>query len=183
MNASGHCYEAGAHQLGARVRLPTIMLPSTLGGALDPNTLKGAAVIYVYPWTGRPGVANPPGWDEIPGAHGSTPQAEGFRDHYRAFREAGWDVYGVSGQTAAWQREFSDRLALPFALLSDSTFALANALNLPRFSTGGIAYLNRLTFFVRDGAIIETIYPVLNPAGQAAAVLTRIGAPGLIVKP
>jgi hypothetical protein len=31
-------------------------------------------------FAGLPGLPNPPGWDDIPGAHGSTPQTEGFRD-------------------------------------------------------------------------------------------------------
>ena len=38
----------------------------------------GRAIVFVYPWTGRAGVANPPDWDDIPGAHGSTPETEGF---------------------------------------------------------------------------------------------------------
>lgn len=30
-------------------------------------------LVFVYPRSGRPGVANPPGWDAIPGARGCTP--------------------------------------------------------------------------------------------------------------
>jgi hypothetical protein len=32
--------------------------------------------------TGRPGQELPPGWDDIPGARGCTPQACSFRDHH-----------------------------------------------------------------------------------------------------
>ena len=42
-------------------------------------------LMIVYPWTGRPGHPNPPDWDVIPGAHGSTPELEGFRDRAAAF--------------------------------------------------------------------------------------------------
>ena len=51
--------------------------------------LAGMAIVYCYPWTGRPGLPNPPDWDDIPGAHGSTPQAEGFRDLYAGFQQVG----------------------------------------------------------------------------------------------
>lgn len=33
-------------------------------------------LVFVYPRTGQPGVANPPGWDAIPGARGCTPVSE-----------------------------------------------------------------------------------------------------------
>lgn len=154
--------------------LPAIPLRSTLGGTVDLSAFPGQCVVYFYPWTGRPGTPNPPGWDHIPGAHGSTPQAEGFRDRYARFQAAGWAIYGVSGLTSDWQREFADRLKLPFALLSDHGFAFAEALNLPRFSTGGVAYLERLTLLVRDGAIVETVYPVANPASHATEILDKL---------
>ena len=54
------------------------------------------AIVYCYPWTGRPGLPNPPGWDDIPGAHGSTPQAEGFRDLYAGFQQVDAAVFGLS---------------------------------------------------------------------------------------
>ena len=41
-------------------------------------------MLYIYPRTGVPGVDAPPGWDQIPGARGCTPQSCGFRDHFAA---------------------------------------------------------------------------------------------------
>jgi len=134
----------------------------------------GSAIVYVYPWTGRPGHPNPPNWDDIPGAHGSTPQAEGFAALHAQFAQAHYDIFGISGQTSAEQAEFSARLNLPFALLSDHGFGFADALRLPRFTTGGVAYLSRLTLIVRDGAIIACIYPVERPASHASEILERI---------
>ena len=174
MSAPDPVDERGAAHLAVGLRLPDIALPSTSGGFVRPVLIAGPAIVYVYPWTGRPGWPNPPGWDDIPGAHGSTPQAEGFRDHHLHYRAAGYDVVGVSGQTQEEQREFADRLGLPFALLSDHGFALADALALPRFETGGVTYLKRLTLIVREGAIAGTIYPVLRPAEHARELLARL---------
>ena len=38
-------------------------------------------VLYIYPRAGRPGRPSPPGWDDIPGARGCTPESCAFRDH------------------------------------------------------------------------------------------------------
>jgi peroxiredoxin len=163
--------DGAARHLKPGMGLPDIALPSTHGGATSLAALSGTLVVYVYPWTGRPGSPNPPNWDDIPGAHGSTPQAEGFRDLYEAYRALGVGIYGVSGQDTAYQREFSDRLGLPFVLLSDETETLQRALSLPVFITGGKSYLKRLTLITRNGKIARVIYPVADPAAHAEEVL------------
>jgi peroxiredoxin len=130
--------------------------------------------VFIYPWTGRPGLPNPPQWDDIKGAHGSTPEAEGFRDAYESFRSAGLDVLGMSGQTTADQQEFSARVRLPFPILSDDAGALRQALRLPTFETGGVIYLKRLTLIVHDGQIERTIYPVHPPHTHASELLATL---------
>lgn len=135
------------------------------------RTLATPAVVYVYPWSGRPGVSDPPGWDDIPGAHGSTPETAGFRDHYEAFKALGVAVLGLSTQASAHQREFVDRLGVPFAILSDADLAFQKALRLPTFAAGGTDYLRRLTLVVRDGRIVHVFYPVHPPQTHAAEVL------------
>lgn len=166
--------DGATNHLTAGLVLPDVALASTQGGTVSLRSLTGTSLIFVYPWTGRPGFPNPPNWDDIPGAHGSTPQAEGFVALHEQFSAAGIHVFGISGQTSAEQAEFAARLNLPFALLSDHGFAFADALRLPRFTTGGIAYLTRLTLIVRDGVILETVYPVMRPGEHAAEVLARL---------
>ncbi len=53
--------------------LPDVVLAATDGSDVSLARLAGRWVIYVYPMTGRPGVALPEGWDGIPGARGCTP--------------------------------------------------------------------------------------------------------------
>jgi hypothetical protein len=56
--------------------LPPVILHSTAGGEVALDQLPpGRTLIYVYPMTGRPGVALPEGWDQIPGARGCTPES------------------------------------------------------------------------------------------------------------
>src|ERR1700754_1104793 len=64
--------------------MPHLELQSPGGATVRLDALgAGRTVIYIYPLTGRPGTDLPDGWDSIPGARGCTPEACGFRDHYR----------------------------------------------------------------------------------------------------
>jgi peroxiredoxin len=168
--------DGGARHLGPGVALPDVALPATDGKARSLAGLAGRWVVFIYPWTGRPGLPNPPAWDDIAGAHGSTPEAEGFRDRYETLREIGFDVLGLSGQTTADQHEFAARIRLPFPLLSDARGRLRAALGLPAFETGGTTYLNRLTLVLRDGLIERVVYPVHPPHTHAADLLASLAA-------
>jgi peroxiredoxin len=167
--------DGGARHLRRGRRMPALELPTTAGRSVSFAGLAGTAIVYCYPWTGRPGLPNPPEWDDIPGAHGSTPEAEGFRDLHAGFRQANAQVFGLSTQTTAYQRELVERLALPFELVSDERFALQRALALPTFATDGVTYLKRLTLALRDGRIERVYYPVPLPAAHAREVCAWLG--------
>src|SRR5690348_11027316 len=93
-----------------RMRLPAIALPSTADRQVVLARQPGRTIVYCYPMTGRPGVALPPGWDQIPGARGCTPESCGFRDHHRELAALGAPVYGLSTQNTDYQREAVNRL-------------------------------------------------------------------------
>jgi peroxiredoxin len=168
--------DGGAKHLMAGLALPSIRLKATDGPAIDLAKSPGWSVVYIYPWTGRPGVPNPPAWDSIPGAHGSTPESGSFRDLYPGFRRQGARVFGLSGQSPEEQREFAGRMGLPFPLVSDARLAFADALRLPRFETGGVIYLKRLTLIVRNGTVARVFYPVGIPPAHPAEVLDALAA-------
>lgn len=160
--------------LAPGARLPPLALPATDGGMIDIAALPGRSLVMVYPWTGCPGRPNPPNWDEIQGAHGSTPELEGFRDRHADFVRLGISLFGLSRQTTDYQRELVARLALPFPILSDAEGRFAGALRLPSFITGGEVYLKRLTLLIGDGCIERVFYPVPDPAGHADEVLRAL---------
>ncbi|MGE0052966.1 MAG: peroxiredoxin [Hyphomicrobium sp.] len=168
--------DGGAKHIIPGTRLPDVALTATRGAAVNLARYQERAIVFVYPFTGTPGEANPPSWDDIPGAHGSTPEAEGFRDCYPAFQVRGYEVFGLSAMASTHQRVFAARTGLPFLLLSDVDFAFADALELPRFETGGLSYLKRLTMVVRDGVIYRCIYPVHPPDTHAATLLAELSA-------
>ncbi len=158
--------------------LPAVELAATDGSRVRLDALgPGRTVLYLYPMTGRPGVAPPDGWDAIPGARGCTPEACAFRDHHADLLAAGAArVYGLSSQSTGYQREAVERLHLPFAMLADEPLALAGKLDLPTFSAAGQTLYKRLTMIVRDGTVEHVFYPVFPPDRHAEQVLSWLRA-------
>jgi peroxiredoxin len=135
---------------------------------------RGKVVCVVYPYTGRPGVPDPENWDNIPGAHGSTPQLLVFSKRYREFQNKQVKVLGVSLQDSPWQKEFVDRNALAFPLLSDALGKFSSALALPRFKAGTREFLTRITLILDEGIISAVRFPVDAPADDADRCLEML---------
>jgi peroxiredoxin len=163
----------GAAARLAGMRLPDIALQATDGSTVSLAALPGRTVVYAYPRTGEPGKAMlVPEWDQIPGARGCTPQSCAFRDHYTELKRAGADqVFGLSTQSTAYQKEMAERLHLPFPVLSDERLALTRALRLPTFEAGGLTLIKRLALVVDAARIAHVFYPVFPPDRSAADVL------------
>jgi peroxiredoxin len=152
-------------------------LQATSGASVDLAALPGRTVVYAYPRTGRPDIANPEGWDMIPGARGCSPQSCSFRDHFAELRTLGVrQLYGLSTQDTAYQSEAVQRLHLPFPMLSDEHLRLANALGLPTFQADGMTLLRRFTLVIDDGTITHVFYPVFPPDQSASAVIEWLSA-------
>jgi peroxiredoxin len=160
------------------MRVPPKALAATDGTEVDLSALAARTVVYAYPRTGRPGEPSlVEDWDLIPGARGCTPETCGFRDHHAELAAAGARVFGLSTQESDYQREVAERLALPFALLSDNRFELTHGLGLPTFDVAGHTLLKRHTLVIRDGTVEHVFYPVFPPDRHAGEVLAWLGAP------
>jgi peroxiredoxin len=156
-------------------RLPDVELQATDGSAVNPSRIACACVFFCYPFTGRPNHPNPQGWDDIPGAHGSTPQALAYSDLAGKFAARQVQVFGISFQDAEWQNEFAVRTRLKIPLLSDFAKKFSGALALPTFLAGAEVFLKRITLVARDGAIITVRFPVANPELDARETLGLLG--------
>ncbi|MFK4259897.1 peroxiredoxin [Agrobacterium tumefaciens] len=163
-----------AHLIG--MRFPSITLSATDGANVDLSQ-GGLTVIYAYPRTSPASGGAIEGWDAIPGARGCTPQSCAFRDHFAELKALGVErLFGLSTQDTEYQKEAANRLHLPFPLLSDSALLLADALNLPLFTAGGITLLKRLTLIIEAGQIRHVFYPVFPPDRNASDVIAWLSS-------
>jgi peroxiredoxin len=165
---------AADHLTGAQI--PPVVLESSRGPVDLAELCAERAVVYVYPRSGRPDQPLLPGWNEIPGARGCTPQSCGFRDHQAELAAFGARVAGVSGQPLADQIEFAERNHMPFPVLSDERLALKEALGLPTFETSGLELYKRLALVAEGGTIVKVFYPVFPPDRNAADVVAWLAA-------
>jgi peroxiredoxin len=167
----------GAARHLAGMRLADLALAATDGSQVNLAKLAGRTVVYVYPRTGRPGVPAPDGWDAIPGARGCTPQSCGFRDHFADLKRLGVaQLFGLSTQDGAYQREVVERLHLPFPILSDAGLELTRALRLPTFSVEGMTLIKRMAWVIDHGVISHAFYPVFPPDKSAETVVAWLEA-------
>lgn len=162
--------DGGADHLTG-MQMPSMTLRATSGDLVDLSTLPGRVVVYAYPMTGVPGVELPPGWNDIPGARGCTPQTLSFQAEKDVFAALGVTIFGLSTQTPEHQKELSDRLGLSFPILSDAEFKLTEALGLPTMIVEDMRLIKRLTLVIKDGAIEHVFYPVFPPNRSAAEVV------------
>jgi peroxiredoxin len=160
--------------------LPSVALPATAGSPVDLAAIanENALVVYVYPQTGVPGRPVPEGWDRIPGARGCTPQSCAFRDSVDELAGLGATIFGLSAQPLEEQSDFAEREHLPYPLLNDSEFRLAERLRLPTFEADGVRYYRRLTLIAEAGRISKVFYPVFPPQDNAADVIAWLRSRG-----
>ena len=154
--------------------LPNLDLQSTSGGRVNLSNMNGCLVVYCYPMTGRPGIALPAGWDDIPGARGCTPQSCAFRDRHAEILALNAQVFGVSTQSTEYQNEMAERLHLPFPVLSDHRLEFCEALGLPTFTVEGNRLLKRVTMISRSGVIEAVHYPVFPSDADPQWVIQRL---------
>ncbi len=161
----------GASDHLAELKFPDSGFTATNGELVQPATLDGMTVLYIYPMTGRPDTPLPDDWDTIPGARGCTPQSCSFRDHTTELQQLNARVFGLSSQTSDYQREAQQRLHLPFQLLSDPSLSLKSTLQLPTFTTSGMELYRRITLIISRGTIVNVFYPVFPPGDNARNVV------------
>ena len=93
-------------------------IPEVLGIDANGREIKAAdfagkkLVLYFYPKDNTPGC---------------TAEACSFRDHYDTMREAGYEIVGVSKDSAASHTKFADKFQLPFTLIADTETTLNQA--------------------------------------------------------
>ncbi len=126
------------------------------GKTIHLAALKGKkVVIYFYPK------------DETPGC---TAEACSFRDSFADIEKTGAVLIGISMDSLASHKEFTDHFKLPFSLASDSDGAIAKAYAVP--TTGG--YTARQTFVIGKDGNVAKVYRKVAVQAHAGEILADV---------
>ena len=155
-----------------KYKIKSVLLKSTNNQSVDLSKIKGLSIIYIYPMTGQPNKPLPENWDNIPGARGCTPQSCSFRDNFSILKNLNVNnIFGLSTQTTDYQKEMTERLHLPFPVLSDEKLEFAKQLNLPIFEVENMKLIKRITLILKDNEIIKYFYPIFPPDKNVEQVI------------
>ena len=152
--------------------LPDISLKNQQGNLLKikrSDTFR--LILYFYPMTGSPNKNLPPNWNQTPGAIGCTAETCSFRDNYEELIKLNALPIGISTQTTDDIKEMTDRLIIPYDILSDSQNTILNALKIPYFVIENKFYFKRLTLIVEKNIVKKVFYPIFPPNKHINEVL------------
>jgi thioredoxin-dependent peroxiredoxin len=91
---------------------------------------------------------------------GCTAEACNLRDNYKSFLSLGYDVLGVSADSAKRQQNWIDKNELPFPLLADENKSVIEAFGVwgpKKFMGREYEGIHRTTFVIDENGIIEDV--------------------------
>lgn len=105
---------------------------------------------------------------------GCTAQACNLRDNYDALVAAGYNVVGVSKDSAASHTKFIEKNSLPFTLLADTTTQMQQEFGVwAEKKLYGRTYMGtlRMTFIFNEEGILEKVIEKVDTKNHAAQIL------------
>ena len=105
---------------------------------------------------------------------GCTMEACNLRDNYQTFLAQGYDVLGVSADSAKRQQNFINKNELPFPLLADEDKTVINAYGLwgpKKFMGREYEGIHRATFVIDENGVIEEVIVKVKTKQHTAQIL------------
>lgn len=116
----------------------------------------GPAVVYFYPADLTPGC---------------TMEARAFDERYDRFREAGYEVIGVSVDSEERHEEFRSECGLRFPLVADPGAALTGELDLLKDYGEHGRLARRVTFLLDENGVVRRVWEVTDAGSHPEEVL------------
>ncbi|AXA50778.1 peroxiredoxin Q/BCP [Malassezia restricta] len=132
--------------------LPSVELVDQDGKTVNVGELR-KVVIFTYPKANTPGC---------------TRQAQCFRDASSDWKQAGYDIFGLSSDSPKAQSTWAKKHALPYRLLSDPTRTVIGAL------TGTKASTKRSHFVVGEDGTLTLSTVGVKPGESSSAALMSV---------
>jgi peroxiredoxin Q/BCP len=124
--------------------------------SVNPN---GPAVVFFYPAALTPGC---------------TMEAKAFNDRYDAFRDAGYEVVGISVDNDEKHDEFRSECGLRFPLVSDEGAELTKSLGLLKEYGDYGWFAKRVTYLLDGDGVVRKIWDVEDAGAHPEEVLAAI---------
>ncbi|WP_106794334.1 thioredoxin-dependent thiol peroxidase [Aquimarina sp. Aq78] len=116
-------------------------------------------VVFFYPKASTPGC---------------TAEACNLRDHYQTFLAQGYEIIGVSADSAKRQQNFKNKYELPYPLLADEDKAVIEAFGVwgpKKFMGREYDGIHRTTFVIDEKGIISEVIAKVKTKDHAAQIL------------
>lgn len=151
--------------LKEKMKAPDFELPDENGAVHKLSDYKGKAlVLYFYPKDNT---------------SGCTQEACNFRDDYSAYEKGNVTILGVSKDSIKSHKNFKEKYALPFTLLSDPEHEVIEKYGVwVKKKMYGREYMGiaRTTFLIDKDGVIAKVFEGVKPAEHSAEVLEAIAA-------
>lgn len=105
---------------------------------------------------------------------GCTMQSCNLRDNYEVLLKQGYEVLGVSADSAARHQKFIDKHELPFSLLADEDHTVLNAYGVwgpKKFMGREFDGIHRTTFIIDENGTIEEVIRKVKTKEHSAQIL------------
>ena len=119
----------------------------------------GPAVVYFYPAAMTPGC---------------TMESKGFSDRYQRFRDAGYEVIGVSTDLTDKNAEFRSECGLDFPLVSDEDASLTTGLDLMKDYGEYGSFARRVTYLLDAAGVVQRVWDVSDAGEHPEEVLQAV---------
>ncbi|MEW7292983.1 thioredoxin-dependent thiol peroxidase [Aquimarina sp. 2304DJ70-9] len=130
------------------------------GNTITLNDYKGKKlVVFFYPKASTPGC---------------TVEACNLRDNYQTFQAQGYEILGVSADSAKRQQNFKNKFELPYPLLADESKEVINAFGVwgpKKFMGREFDGIHRTTFVIDENGIISEVILKVKTKEHAAQIL------------
>ena len=116
-------------------------------------------VVFFYPKASTPGC---------------TAEACNLRDHWSTFQKEGFEILGVSADSAKRQQNFKTKYELPFPLLADEDKSVINAFSVwgpKKFMGKEYDGIHRTTFVIDENGVLSDVITKVKTKAHAEQIL------------
>ena len=103
-----------------------------------------------------------------------TVEACNLRDHYKELQDAGYEIVGVSADTARKQKNFQNKFNFPYPLLADVDKNVIEAFGVwgpKKFMGREYEGIHRITFLINEEGIVDRVIDKVKSKEHAAQIL------------